>query len=167
GASAVTGGLLLIGGADGNLRAYDVSTGAVLWSAGRGSMLGGVSISRDRVFIGSTDRSVYAFALPSPPPPPQPPAATVTVSSPSTGEQWMKGQRYNITWTASAAISRVDVSISRDGGVTWDLLADDTDAAAGVVNVKARKPRSETVIVRVSDASNPAVFSESGMFYIR
>ncbi len=79
----------------------------------------------------------------------------------------MKGQRYNITWTASAAISRVDVSISRDGGVTWDLLADDTDAAAGVVNVKARKPRSETVIVRVSDASNPAVFSESGMFYIR
>lgn len=167
GASAVTGGLLLIGGADGNLRAYDVSTGAVLWSAARGSMLGGVSISRDRIFIGSTDRSVYAFALPSPPPPPQPPAATVTVSSPAAGEQWMKGQRYNITWTASAAISRVDVSISRDGGVTWDLLADDTDAAAGVVNVKARKPRSETVIVRVSDASNPAVFSESGMFYIR
>ncbi|HXU08250.1 MAG TPA: PQQ-binding-like beta-propeller repeat protein [Blastocatellia bacterium] len=165
GAAAVSGGVLLIGGFDGRIHAYDASTGAELWNAQTNAIAGGVSISERRVFVGSMDHNVYAFSLPNIGPPPQ--AATIRVNSPSGGDVWSKRQRYDITWTASAAITRVDVSISRDGGVTWDLLADDTDAAAGVVNVKARKPRSETVIVRVSDASNPAVFSESGMFYIR
>ena len=155
---------MLIGGADGNLRAYDASTGAVLWSARKGPMFGGVSISRDHVFVGSVDRSVYAFALPSTAPPQ---AATVAVSSPGTGEQWTKGQRYNITWTASASVSKVDVSLSRDGGITWELLADDMGAGSGELQVKAKKPKSETALVRVTDSSNPAVFGQSGMFYIR
>lgn len=167
GAAAVTGGAVLIGGGDGNLRAYDASTGAVLWSARKGPMYGGVSISQDHVFVGSVDRSVYAFALPITAPPPSPPAATLAVSSPNVGEQWIMGQKYNVTWTASANVTKVDVSLSRDGGNTWDLVADDADAAAGAVQVKAKKPRSETVVLRVTDSSNPAVFGQSGMFHIR
>jgi hypothetical protein len=129
-------------------------------------MLGGVSISGASVFSGSLDHNVYAFALPNTSPPP-PASATLTVSSPAAGEQWTKGQRYNITWSASGGVSRVDVSISRDGGATWELLADDTDAAMGTLQVKAKKPKSETVVVRVTDSSNGAVFGQSGMFFIR
>ena len=165
GAAAVAGGVLFIGGLDGSLHAYEASTGAELWSAQRSIMAGGVSISATSVFVGSMDRNVYAFELPTPTPPPA--AATIRVNSPSGGDEWSKGQRYDITWTASAAVSRVDVSISRDGGTTWELLADDMESAVGVLNVKAKKPRSETVVVRVTNSSSSDVFGQSGVFYIR
>ena len=165
GAAAVAGGVVFVGGADGALHAFDASTGSQLWSAPRNSMLGGVSISGTSVFVGSLDHNVYAFALPNTPPPPTP--AALTVTSPSAGEQWTKGQRYNITWSATGGVSKVDLSISRDGGATWKLLADDMDAAPGTLQLKAKKPKSETVVVRVTDSSNAAVFGESGMFQIR
>jgi polyvinyl alcohol dehydrogenase (cytochrome) len=169
GAAAVAGGVVFIGGADGRLHAYDASTGVEIWNAQRNAMFGGVSISGTSVFVGSADRNVYAFTLPAtgPPPPPPPPPAGITVSSPSPGEEWDKGNRYNITWTVNGSVSKVDVSISRDGGSTWDSLADDLDANAGTLQVKAKKPRSETVVVKVADSSNGSVFGESGMFYIR
>lgn len=160
GAAAVAGGAVFIGCADGYLRAYDVSTGSLLWSARRAPMLGGVSISTDRVLVGSVDRSVYAFALP------RPVAPSLAVISPAAGEQWLNGERYNITWNASL-VSKVDVSLSRDGGATWALLAGGVDASAGSLQVKAKKPKTETAVVRVADSSTPSVFSQSGIFYIR
>ena len=129
-------------------------------------MAGGVSISASKVFVGSMDHNVYAFALPTSGPPPSA-SPTIQVTSPSDGDVWDKGQKYDITWSASTSISKVDVSISRDGGATWDLLADDTEAAAGALKVKAKKPKSETVVVRVTDSSNSAVFGQSDVFFIR
>lgn len=170
GASAVAGGVVFVGGADSKLHAYDVSTGSELWSALRNPMLGGVSISSSSVFVGSVDRNVYAFALPAaapPPPPPPPTVATLTVSSPGAGDQWARGQKYAITWTASSSVSRVDVSISRDGGSTWELLDAGVDSTLGTVQVKAKKPQSDTAVVRVSNSSAPTVFGQSGMFSIR
>lgn len=165
GAAAVAGGVVFIGGADGALHAYDASTGTQLWAAQRSSMLGGVSISAASVFTGSLDHNIYAFALPDASPPPA--SAALSVTSPLAGEQWTKGQRYNIIWSASGGVSKVDVSISRDGGATWNLLASAIDAAPSLIQVKAKKPKSETVIIRVSDSSNAAVFGESGVFQIR
>lgn len=151
---------MFVGGGDGNLRAYDVSTGSLLWSARRAPMLGGVSISTDRVLVGSIDHAVYTFALPRPATP------SLAVLSPDAGEQWLNGERYNITWNASL-VSKVDVSLSRDSGATWVLLAGGVDASVGSIQVKAKKPKSETAVVRVADSSTPSVFSQSGMFYIR
>lgn len=165
GAASVTGGVVFIGGLDGTLRGYEASSGTELWRAQRTAIAGGVSVSSSSIFVGSFDHNVYAFALPAPTPPPA--AARIRVNSPSGGDEWTKGQRYDITWSASAAVSRVDVGISRDGGATWELLADDTEAAAGVLNVKAKKPKSETVVVRVTDSSNSELFGQSGIFYIR
>lgn len=164
GAAAVAGGVVFAGAADGALHAFDASSGAQLWSAPRNSMLGGVSISGASVFVGSLDHNVYAFALPNNSPPA---SAALTVTSPTAGEEWIKGQRYNITWSAAGSVSKVDVSISRDGGTTWELWADHLDAVPNSVQIKAKKPKSQTAIIRVTDSSNAAVFGESGVFRIR
>jgi polyvinyl alcohol dehydrogenase (cytochrome) len=164
GAPAVAGGAVFIGGADGTLRAYDVETGAQLWSVRRGALLGGVSITSDHVFVGSMDKSVYAFSLNAVFPQPR---AMITMTSPGAGDEVKKGKKFNVTWTASAGVSKVDVGISRDGGTTWTLLADDIDASLGTLRVKARKPKSDSAIVRVTDSANTAVSGRSGIFLIR
>lgn len=166
GAAAVAGGVVFVGCDDGSIYAYDVSTGAQLWHAQRSPMLGGVSISSTSVIIGSLDRNVYAFALPNSGPPPATSAA-VTVNSPSAGVEWTKGEKYDVTWSVSGPVSRVDVSISRDGGDSWDVLATGLDASAGSFQVKAKKPKSSTVIVRVTDSANSAIFGQSEVFAIR
>lgn len=164
GAAAVANGVVFIGGADGVLRAYDAESGAPLWSAQRGAMWGGVSVTSDRVFVGSNDRSVYSFQLNASTPQPR---ASITVTAPAAGEMWRKKQNYNVTWSITGGITRVDIALSRDGGTTWEPLAAGIDASTGSFNVKARKPKSTNVIMRVSDASNSSVFSLSGTFRIR
>jgi polyvinyl alcohol dehydrogenase (cytochrome) len=164
GATAIAGGAVFIGGADGGVRAYNAENGSLLWSAKRGSMLGGVSISSDRIFIGSLDKSVYSFSLNQVTPQPR---ASITTTSPVAGEEWKKGKKHDINWTAGAGISKVDVSISRDGGITWTLVADDIDATLGTVRLKAKKPKTESAIVRVTDSANAAVFGQSGVFRIK
>jgi len=118
------------------------------------------------VFVGSVDRNVYSFALPNSTPPPAS-VGSLSVSSPGAGDDWAVGQKYRVSWNANALVSRVDVSISRDGGATWQAMSEGIDASQGSVMLKAKKPRSETVIVRVTDTSNGAVFGQSGMFHIR
>lgn len=169
GATAVAGGVAFVGCDDGALHAYEASTGAELWNAQRSPMLGGVSISTTSVLVGSLDHNVYAFTLPTlPPPPPPPPAsAAVTVNSPAAGDQWTKGEKYNITWNASGQVSRVDVSISRDGGGSWEALATGLDASTGALEVKAKKPKSGAAVVRVTDSADSSIFGQSGMFSIR
>jgi hypothetical protein len=129
-------------------------------------MLGGVSISSSSVFIGSVDRNVYAFALPAAAPPPTA-VASVRVNSPSADDNWTVGQKYSITWNTSGPVSRVDVSISRDGGSTWQSVAEGIDANSEAVTMKAKKPRSELMLVRVTDSTNSSVAGQSGMFHIR
>ena len=164
GAAAVAGGAVFIGGADGTVRAYDALTGAQLWAVQRGPFYGGLSISGTRVFAGSIDKSVYAFSLAGSQPQPKP---SIVAMSPTPGEVWQVRTKYDINWNASSGVSRVDVSISRDGGATWTTLATGLDATARTFRVKAKKPRSETVVVKVSDSSDQSVFGISGIFQIR
>src|SRR5205085_3933056 len=91
GAAAVANGVVFIGGADGVLRAYDAESGAPLWSAQRGAMWGGVSVTSDRVFVGSNDRSVYSFQLNASTPQRR---ASITVTASAAGEMWLKKQNY-------------------------------------------------------------------------
>jgi outer membrane protein assembly factor BamB len=164
GAAAVANGAVFIGGSDGTVRAYDTQTGNQLWSARRGPIYGGVSVTRDHLFVGAADRTVYSFALADIVPQPR---TAITVTAPSAGTDWKKNKKYDITWSIVGSVSRVDVMISHDGGSTWETLAEQVDASAGSVRVKARKPKSATVIVRVEDSSNQTVFGDSGTFRIR
>jgi polyvinyl alcohol dehydrogenase (cytochrome) len=151
GATAVTGGAVFIGGVDGNLRAYDTRNGAVLWSAEMGSIFGGVAVSQDRVFVGSADKSVRAFKLPSGTDLP-PSAPTVQLLTPNTTVKLTGGSVYTISWSVTGTgVQRQDLSLSRDGGQTWQEIATGLPANATsyewtVPNVKTRSGR-----VRVSE----------------
>jgi polyvinyl alcohol dehydrogenase (cytochrome) len=164
GAVAVANGLVFSGGGDGLLRAYDAETGATVWSAQRGAMWGGVSVTADRVYVGSNDRSVYSFQLNAITPQPR---ATIAVTSPANGDLWRKNQNYNVTWSITGSVSRVDVALSRDGGTTWTPLATNVDASAGSLNVTASKPKSRQVVVRVSASSDTTTLGLSGTFRIK
>jgi polyvinyl alcohol dehydrogenase (cytochrome) len=164
GAAAVANGVVFIGGGDGTLRAYDAETGATLWSAQRGAIWGGVSVTADRLFVGSNDGSVYSFQLNAIRPQPR---ASITVSAPASGATWRKGQSYTVTWSVTGGATRVDLALSRDGGATWTPLAAGIDASPGSFNVTAKKPKSTNVIVRVSDSSDSSVAGLSGTFRIK
>jgi hypothetical protein len=166
GAAAVANGVVFIGGGDGGLRAYNAETGALLWSAQRGPMFGGVSITSDRVFVGSFDGAVYSFQLNAITPQPQP-RATLTVTAPAAGDVWRKKQNYNVTWSVTGAITQVDIALSRDGGTTWEPLAAGIAAGSGSVNVKANKPKSSNVVVRVSNSTEASIFGLSGTLRIK
>src|ERR1041384_1319209 len=168
GSAAAAGGAVFMAGSEGSLRSFDASTGAELWSVTKATMLGGVSISSSSVFVGSVDGKVYAFTLPNAPPPPPPPStAAITITSPSGGDQWTKGEKYNVIWSVSGPVSRVDVSMSHDGGNTWAVLATGLDSSAGSFQIKAKKPKSNEMIMRVTDSSDSSIFGQSGMFSIR
>jgi outer membrane protein assembly factor BamB len=167
GAAAVAGGAVFIGGTDGSIRAYDASNGALLWSEHRATFYGGVSISGTKVLTGCTDNSLYAFSLATTPPPPPPTKLTIAAISPSSGDVWQVRSKYDITWTAAPGVTNVDVSISRDSGATWTTLASGVDAKTGTIRVKAKKPRSETVLVRITDSADQSVSAISGVFRIR
>lgn len=164
GAAAVAGGAVFFGGDDGKLHAYDVSSGDEIWNAQRNSMLGGVSISRNSVFVGSLDQHVYSFALPGSTAPAK---LTISVTSPGSNDVWIVKRKNNINWTCSQAIARVDVSISRDGGETWSMLSEGVSAASGTIRVKIKKPRTESAIIKVADSDDSSVFGTTGVFRIR
>jgi outer membrane protein assembly factor BamB len=151
GATAVAGGAVFVGGVDGNLRAYDARSGAVLWSAEMGSIFGGVSVSQDRIFVGSADKSVRAFKLPSGTDPP-PSAPAVQLLNPNTSVKLTGGSTYTISWSVTGTgVQRQDLSWSRDGGQTWQEIATGLSAGATsfewtVPNVKTKSGR-----IRVSE----------------
>jgi len=146
GATAAAGGAVFIGGVDGKLRAYDAQNGAVLWSVEMGAILGGVSVSQDRVFVGSQDKSVRAFKLPSATDPP-PSAPSVHLLTPNATVKLTGGSIYTVSWSmAGTAVQRQDLSFSRDGGQTWQeivtgLPANATSYDWTVPNVKTKSGR--------------------------
>jgi polyvinyl alcohol dehydrogenase (cytochrome) len=166
GAAAVAGGVFFIGGGDDRLRAYDAETGVLLWSAQRGTMWGGVSVTSDRVFIGSNDGSIYSFQLNAATPQPQP-RASISVTAPTGGERLRKFEEYNVRWTVSGSIARVDIALSRDNGATWTTLAAGVNAGNGSFTLMPGKPKTTTGIVRVSNSDDASIFGVSGTFRIK
>jgi outer membrane protein assembly factor BamB len=147
GATAVAGGAVFIGGVDGNLRAYDAQTGAVLWSAQMGALFGGVSVSQDRIFVGSSDKSVRAFKLASATNPP-PSTTNVQLLTPNTTMKLTGGSVYTISWSVTGAgAQRQDLSLSRDGGQTWQDIA--TGLSGNVTSYEWTVPNVKTKSGRI------------------
>jgi len=64
-APAVANGVVYIGSNDHVLRAIDALTGQVLWTYTTGNLVGGgAAVVNGWVYVGSLDKSLYAFHLP-------------------------------------------------------------------------------------------------------
>jgi len=88
-----------------------------------------VQIGQNPIRVGAG--AVYALMgtspVPPPPPPPQNHPPTVTLSAPVGGETMLVGHSFDIKWTAhdpdgDSTIQKLDVSLSTDGGTTFNTL---------------------------------------------
>ncbi len=89
---------------------------------------------------------------------------TITVTSPNGGEIWVTGTSQDITWTTTGAITGINIDYSEDNGGNW------TSVAAGTANDGSESwtlpyAVSAQCLVRVSDATNAAVFDASDAMF--
>jgi regulation of enolase protein 1 (concanavalin A-like superfamily) len=91
---------------------------------------------------------------------PFPGCSFLTITSPNGGEDWHVGTSQNITWTSSS-ITDVKIEISYDNGAVWNVLAQTVDATLGSYTFSVPNNPTTTAIIRISDASNSAVFDIS------
>ncbi len=82
-----------------------------------------------------------------------PNSLSITVTSPNGGEVVPAGTSWAISWTKSPGVGAVDVAVSRDGGVNWETLVENTTESHFDWNVTA--PTASDAWVLVSDHALP------------
>jgi hypothetical protein len=85
---------------------------------------------------------------------------TVTVTSPNTAVNWGMGSLQQISWSHNlGAVSSFRIEISRDGGVTWEMLtgaAPANGSKTGTFNWVVSGPATTMALVRASWTSGTA-----------
>ncbi|MCB1150184.1 T9SS type A sorting domain-containing protein [bacterium] len=89
----------------------------------------------------------------------------LTLISPAAGATLLEGFPYEITWVSSL-VNLVDIDYSPDGGFTWVPVAADEDAAAGAYSWTVPAGATTQGRIRLTDAQNAALISESGDFTV-
>ena len=84
------------------------------------------------------------------------PVSMVTVTAPYGGETWLAGTNHNITWTRQA-VAQVKIEYSTDNGTGWIDVVASVPSIFGSYNWTVPNTPSTQCLVRLSDASNPAV----------
>ncbi|MFH2031138.1 MAG: T9SS type A sorting domain-containing protein, partial [Bacteroidota bacterium] len=82
------------------------------------------------------------------------------------GNYYKSGQTANITWTSSN-ISQIKIEYSLNNGTAWTTLAPTVTASLGTYawNIDQNLSSTQTLI-RISDAANSAVSSQSGSVFV-
>ncbi len=90
-------------------------------------------------------------------------STVLTLQYPLGGEKFGQKEKFNISWLASQ-VNNVKVEFSSDGGATWITITSTGTSGSLTYDV----PDIETTqgIIRVSDASNNTLVSQSGQFSI-
>ncbi len=94
---------------------------------------------------------------------------TITVDTPSNGDTWYIGESDNITWTSSHVPSKLNIYISRNGGLSWTAIT----PAGGVANtgtyawlVKTPVTTAATAKIKIARADMATVYTTSDSFTI-
>jgi hypothetical protein len=89
-------------------------------------------------------------------------AQTVSVITPNGGEVLYACQTYNITWSQTGSPSNYwNIDYSSNGGTTWTSVASNLLITTGTFNWTIPNLQSNTVIMRLTDATNSAVTDQS------
>lgn len=83
-------------------------------------------------------------------------AIYIWLSSPDGGEVWETGTSHIITWQSSG-VEKVKIEYSDDNGVSWNLLANDVNAATGSYSWTPAGIQSDKCLVRVTSVFDTSV----------
>ena len=89
----------------------------------------------------------------------------ITVTSPNGGEEYLAGSALTIAWNCSH-VDKVRIELSRDGGATWETLADSASTPPRTFTWTVSGPASDNCRVRVSDADGKAQDESDAAFSI-
>jgi hypothetical protein len=92
-------------------------------------------------------------------------AGTISLLTPAAGDSLLVGNSKNITWT-STGVTNVKLEYSTDNGTIWNTIVALIPASAGSYSWIVPNTPSVQCKIRISDASNAAVKSESSVFTI-
>lgn len=91
---------------------------------------------------------------------------SIAVISPLKDDVFSLEDEINISWQSSS-VANVDIHYSFDGGWTWQELANDISASSGSYVWSPSDDASQECLIKVTDASDENIYSNSGMFSIQ
>ncbi|HEX9744093.1 MAG TPA: hypothetical protein VGB30_01590 [bacterium] len=114
-------------------------------------------------FQGNPD-TLKAYQLHTPPVSDEIPTqqSFISVLAPNGGEEYLLGSNVPISWTSSSGISFVDIDWTING-VDWNSIGiqPNTGSYSWNTSLSPIPPASENLVIRISDASDPATFDQS------
>lgn len=84
----------------------------------------------------------------------------LTVISPNGNEEWKINSTQIIKWE-SESIKEVKLEYSLDGGLSWKIIVQLTDASLGEYSWLTADAQTPYVLIKISDASNPFIYDIS------
>lgn len=95
-----------------------------------------------------------------PPPPPPPPALSIQLTAPNGGEVLPVNKNYKVTWVSSGVTGKIKIELSKNGGVTWKVIAGST-ANDGLQSLKMAGPAAQRCRIRVTSIAQPQLTDTS------
>ncbi|MBI2417018.1 MAG: fibronectin type III domain-containing protein, partial [Ignavibacteriales bacterium] len=92
------------------------------------------------------------------------PSASLQITSPNGGELWRAGTNQIITWS-STNISTIKIYYSSNAGATWQLIANNVQAAAGRYSWATPSDSSSLSKVKIVDISDSTLFAVSNQVF--
>ena len=89
------------------------------------------------------------------------PVPTINISTPNGGETWSTCLTYNITWSNTFVTGNYNIEYSLNNGGSWATLINNVSGSTYSWQVPNTVATSSQCLIRVSSASNPAVFDVS------
>jgi hypothetical protein len=119
----------------------------------KGSFFEAVDVSSLQVDPDSGETNVDGD--PQPPPP-----ASIRITAPNGGEVWKIGTSYKLLWTSTGVTGKVKIELSKDGGVTWKVVAK-ASLNDGKQGYKMVAPAAARARYRISSVDQPQVTDTS------
>jgi hypothetical protein len=92
-------------------------------------------------------------------------ASTLTLQSPNGSETIRSGAVIPVTWSYTGTVELVRIEFSIDGGITWSPVYPANEGNSGQYLWLVPLVSSDQVLVRVSNAANPAVTDRSNAVF--
>lgn len=94
-------------------------------------------------------------------------APVITVESPNGGDVWEVGADVQVTWSANYSDGMANILLSRNNGVSWEILAQEVPVSQGSMTVKASEPISDSCLVKIEDMGNGVMDTSDDLFAIK